>query len=245
MKKLESTLRDSPAQGEPPVRAWRSTAAHRLFVAVFACSTVAACSIAPHATASLAEPLQGLIKSARHPDLKYSSFADFRAELERLYARAGWEPLWLGDAKPTRAALMLIGRLAGADSLGLAPSDYDAAWLERTAHALASQPETTSAERLARFDLGLSVAAVRFVSDLHRGRVKPDVVHAQLFIPRRTLSAEMAVDSLRNVNQQARVLEHVQPAFEHYRRVNLTHAVPVYIVYATAIARENGDVYFF
>jgi murein L,D-transpeptidase YcbB/YkuD len=29
------------------------------------------------------------------------------------------------------------------------------------------------------------------------------------------------------------------------RRVNLTTPIPVFIVYATAIARENGEVYFY
>ncbi len=76
---------------------------------------------------------------------------------------------------------------------------------------------TPSADQIVRFDLGLSVAAVRFVSDINRGRVSPKVVHAQLFIPRRTLSAEMAVDSLRDVNRQASVLAGVQPAFIHYQ----------------------------
>src|SRR5436190_1391800 len=129
-------------------------------------------------------PLRALVHSARDPDLRWPAFPEFRSELGRLYQRAAWQPLWLRDARPTEAATQLIARLAAADTLGLEPGDYDAMWLGREASALVAPGHTPSPGGLARFDLGLSVAAVRFVSALHRGRVSPRVVHAELFIPR-------------------------------------------------------------
>lgn len=161
--------------------------------------------------------LRSLVGSAHDPDLRWPDFHDFRTELERLYQRADWQPLWLDGTHPTRAATELIARLAAADSLGLDPLDYEGPWLERTARDLTtSRPEPTQNE-LARFDIALSVAAVRFVSALHRGRVSSRLAHAQLFIPRRSLAAEMAVDSLRDVNQQGPLLERLQPPFHHYQ----------------------------
>ena len=162
-------------------------------------------------------PLQALAKAGRHPDLLWPEFPEFRSEVERLYERGKWQPLWLRDARPTEAATRLIARLSAADTLGLDPADYDAAWLERRAEALASPGTAPVADSLARFDLGLSLAAVRFVSALHRGRVSPRVVHAELFIPRSYLAAEMAVDSLRDAKRQGSILERLQPRLHHYQ----------------------------
>jgi murein L,D-transpeptidase YcbB/YkuD len=177
---------------------------------------VAACeSRAPIQTVKL--PLRALARSGRHPDLRWPKFPEFRAEVQRLYERAGWKPLWLVDAHPTDAAMQLIARLAAADTLGLDPEDYDATWLAKRAGELASPGAAPTGEAFARFDVGLSVDAVRFVSALHRGRVSPRIVHAQLFIPRSYLVAEMAVDSLRDARAQGSILERLQPRLHHYQ----------------------------
>jgi murein L,D-transpeptidase YcbB/YkuD len=172
---------------------------------------------APEAPADMGAPLRSLVQSARHPDLRWPAFPEFRFELERLYERAAWRPLWLRGTRPTEAATQLIARLAAADSLGLDPADYDAEWLGREAREFVAQRRTPATEERARFDLGLSVAAVRFVSALHRGRVSPRVVHAELFIPRSFLAVEMVVDSLRDARQQGSLLERVQPRLHHYQ----------------------------
>ena len=169
---------------------------------------------APQGTAT---PVRALVQSARHPDLRWPAFPEFRSELERLYERAAWRPLWLHGTRPTEAATQLIARLAAADSLGLEPADYDAEWLDREARELLTRRRPPAPGELARFDLGLSVAAVRFVSALHRGRVTPRLVHAELFIPRSFLAVEMVVDSLRDARRQGYLLEHVQPRLHHYQ----------------------------
>ena len=183
----------------------------------FAAALLLAAGCAREVPIETVAPLRALAKSGHHPDLRWPEFRDIRSEVGRLYERADWQPLWLGGGRPTGAATRLIARLAAADSLGLDPGDYDATWLERRAAALAAQQSAPAPNALARFDVGLSVAAVRFVSALHRGRVSPRVVHAQLFIPRTSLACEMAVDSLRDANQQGPILERLQPRLHHYQ----------------------------
>lgn len=162
-------------------------------------------------------PLRALAQAGRHPDLRWGEFPEFRSEVVRLYERAAWQPLWVRGARPTEAATRLIARLAAAESLGLDPVDYDAEWLRRQGAEFASPASAPQALALARFDVGLSVAAVRFVSALHRGRVSPRAVHAELFIPRSFLAVEMAVDSLRVAQAQGPILERLQPQLHHYQ----------------------------
>jgi len=172
---------------------------------------------APEAPDAAGPQLRSLVRSAHHSDLRWPEFPEFRFELERLYERAGWQPLWLRGTLPTKAATQLIARLAAADSLGLEPADYDAKWLNGEAREFVAQRRTLASDERARFDIGLSVAAVRFVSALHRGRVSPRLVHAELFIPRPSLAVEMAVDSLRDARQQGAILERLQPHLHHYQ----------------------------
>lgn len=190
--------------------------ARALVLAALGSPLLGADGCAAAAPGDTAAPLRSLVRSARHPNLKWPAFPEFRSEIERLYERHAWQPLWLLGARPTDAAIRLIARLAAADSLGLEPADYDVEWLDRRARELLGQTRTSVPDELARFDLGLSLAAVRFVSALHRGRVSPRVVHAQLFIPRASLAVEMAVDSLRDARQQGFILERLQPRLHHY-----------------------------
>ena len=176
-----------------------------------------ACAAEAAAAVDIGAPLRSLVASAHHPDLRWPDFPEFSAEVERLYERAAWQPLWLRESRPTRAAFELIARLAGADSLGLEVADYDADWLGRRAGELDARSAAPPPDELARFDAGLSLAAVRFVSALHRGRLSPHVVKAQLFIPHSSLAVEMAVDSLRDAQQQGAILDRIQPRLHLYR----------------------------
>lgn len=189
---------------------------------------------APADTTTL--PLRDRVESARHADLRWPAFPEFESEIERLYERAAWRALWLSHSRPTKAATRLIERLAGADSMGLDPADYDAAWLDSMSRGLLDPGAKPEPEALARFDLGLSVAAVRFVSALHRGRVSPKQMHAELFIPRASLAVEMAVDSLRDEAKQGAILDRLQPRLHHYRL--LKNGLARY----RALARDPGLV---
>jgi murein L,D-transpeptidase YcbB/YkuD len=211
-----SALGGEPGRSLQPEHPGLPRVLRALLLAALGATLLAGAGPAPEAPAATDAPLRSLVQSGRHPGLRWPAFPEFRSEIERLYERAAWEPLWLRGTRPTQAATQLIARLAAADSLGLEPADYDAEWLGREAREFATQRHAPSPDQLTRFDLGLSVAAVRFASALHRGRVSPRVVHAELFIPRSFLAVEMAVDSLRDAKRQGSILERLQPRLHHY-----------------------------
>ena len=168
-------------------------------------------SVSAEATA-----VRNLLATGRHPNLAWPVVSDVREDLERMYARRGYEPAWLENARPTPAADAMIDQLAGADSLGLIASDYDADWLRTQGHRLASEGSAAPSEQ-AKFDVGLSVAAARFVDAIEHGRVPPSAMDVQYPASPKGAPLDAIVDSLTDEFEQAGVLERHQPALWHYR----------------------------
>ena len=101
---------------------------------------------------------------------------EVRAFYDSTYAVAWTLPT--GALSPdAHATLALLGRAA---AHGLCPADYDVARLEALRDSLAqpAQPLQRAGQR-ARLDVTLSAAALRFVSDLGRGRLHPFALTAK------------------------------------------------------------------
>jgi murein L,D-transpeptidase YcbB/YkuD len=118
-----------------------------------------------------ASALRGIVNSAADlPSLKLTT-AEQR-ELIALYA--GEErPLWVDGAgrigRNARDAMMLLNAAA---TDGLDPSDYDVRGITVLAASLANRSPVVASD-IAAFDVGLSVNTLRYLADLHLGRVDP------------------------------------------------------------------------
>jgi len=140
--------------------------------------------------------------------------------LQTIYRRRGDDPLWLDARGPTRQALALIAQLRAADAYGLRPEDYTSAAIDALAAPRPTPDEGMRGDRIARqarSDVGLSAAALRFVSDLHFGRVDPRQAGFQLDTPRRPFDLAAAVEGLAGAPDIGRALASIEPQFYHYK----------------------------
>jgi murein L,D-transpeptidase YcbB/YkuD len=166
---------------------------------------------APDAPSSL----RSIVAAGRLPDLRWPDFTDYRQILQAFYAPTNFQLAWLRDGKPSEQALAVIESLRKADLTGLNPEDYDASrWAERIAHISSASPEEQ-----ARFDAALTVCVMRYVSDLHIGRVNPQHFKFNLDVGARKLDLAAFVRS-RLVDGQniAAEIDAVEPPFAGYRR---------------------------
>jgi murein L,D-transpeptidase YcbB/YkuD len=188
-------------------------------------AAAAAAAAKPAAPAGPERTLRSAVQAGRLSGLRWSSFPDLRADLERLYEKTGYQPLWVEGGAPTPGAKALIARLARADSVGLEPSDFDASWLTSQAARLSSLSAGKRSSESARFDLALSVAALRFTTSLHRGRIDPRLTGAELGERSEEWSAADAVRALQDPDAQADALRALEPDYAHYRSLvrALTH----------------------
>ncbi len=197
-------------------------------VTVVALLSVLGCAAGP--TLAQAGPLESL------PDMIAVALAHTQARvrmrtpdrgaqqaLRAIYAEDSDQPLWSVNGQATRAALSLIGILRNSRQYGLEPADYGAEALLALMHAAAAQrPGAVPQERLwARFDVGLTVAALRFVCDLHYGRISAKMAGIRLPRPRRALPLAHLVRSLARSDHVQRALGAVEPAFYPYRMLKL------------------------
>lgn len=160
--------------------------------------------------------IRELLASGRDADLRWPDLADVRSVLDSAYARNGWAALWSRDGRPTPAARGVIQQLLAAGQRGLEPSDYDAAWLDSMATAELWAAGPASERDLGRFDVALSVAAVRLAGALRRGRVAPESLAAGLVFPRSRLDVPALLDSLRSRARPGPVFDALEPTRPEY-----------------------------
>jgi len=122
------------------------------------------------------QELRGLVESGHLADLQWPNFTERRDAVKEFYGLAGYRLAWSQAGKPTAQATELIGILEDADQKGLDNRDYDGPrWPERL--KVLQNPSTAAESALIKFDVSLTVSAIRYGLDLHLGKVNPKLLH--------------------------------------------------------------------
>ncbi|HUH93851.1 MAG TPA: L,D-transpeptidase family protein [Casimicrobiaceae bacterium] len=141
----------------------------RLFFVVWASTACAGACLAGEPDARSSEAIRALVERGHLLQLRHPDFARYRSALDAFYGPRDYAPRWL--ARDGRADAALV-ELATAPAHGLDPADYDVDWLTREFAAIAAGDRAR--ERAPRFDVALTVALFRLLSNLHSGRVSPE-----------------------------------------------------------------------
>jgi murein L,D-transpeptidase YcbB/YkuD len=184
-----------------------------------------------------------LIETGELPDLRWPDFTNYREQVRQFYGPA-FSPAWTSNSAPTPQARALVQALQRAEERGLEPEDYDASrWTDRLARFASANP--VSSEELARFDLALTISALRYVSHVHHGRLNPADFQSGL----KRLPFDAAGFLKREVVAAANVpaaLASAEPASAEYRRA--LKALQDYLLIARGgegdpIPRTKEDLY--
>lgn len=117
--------------------------------------------------------LRGIIQSGNLSELRWPDFSDYRKHLRKFYESYGYSLPWIRGMQPTAQARQLISILLKAEQKGLAAEDYDGPRRDdRLAKLKPGAVQPSEADAL-RFDVALTVCLMRYVSDLHVGKVNP------------------------------------------------------------------------
>ncbi len=192
----------------------------RVALCALVCSALAHSVLArPQETAQPGGPVAAQIAAAlgayRAPARASSVDYGAAAALRSVYAQRGNAPLWSRDGRATPQALALVHTLQQADTYGLEPSDYAGIAIARR---MSARPDAAGADgaRWGRFDVQLSGATLRFISDLHYGRVKPSAAGFNLEVMHDSLDLAAALAGLATAHDVVQDLARVEPPFHHY-----------------------------
>lgn len=162
-----------------------------------------------------ANAIQILLKSGKHPKLRWGKFSDVAKPLAQLYGQPDPAPLWFREGKPTPQAKAMIESLKGADDRGLNAEDYDADLLSTWMAAPALK--SSAPAEVADFDVALSIAATRYVSNLYLGRINPRAVGFGLNVEPKRLDVPKRVRDLTQSADPKTILAELEPRFPIYR----------------------------
>jgi murein L,D-transpeptidase YcbB/YkuD len=170
--------------------------------------------------APLSARLQEIAAAGKLSELRWPNFSDYRTDFLQLYQASNFSPLWLSaNGQPTPQALTVIHALQSSRQKGLIPDDYDAArWQDRLT-ALQAKPDPTTR---ANFDAALTVCMMRYISDLHIGRVNPKHFKFGIDIQNKKYNLPQFIgqDVIHAANVQA-MLNDAEPPYAGYKRTEI------------------------
>jgi murein L,D-transpeptidase YcbB/YkuD len=180
--------------------------------------------------------IEALARSGILPDLRWPDFRDVARSVIEFYSAAGWRPAWTRNGQPTVQAATMIDLLRRSDFKGLVPEDYDASrWNSRMAR-LKPSVAAPATDDIARFDLALTICAMRYFSALHNGRVNPQRVRFELTQGPKPLDlASFLRTKVIGGNDLPGVAASVEPHYAGYQRIE--RVLPRFIELAGA-----GDI---
>lgn len=179
--------------------------------------------------------LRAMVQAGNLPDLRWPDFSDYEKHVQKFYESYGYSLPWVRDMQPTPQALEIIAVLLQAEQKGLSSEDYDGPrWSARTSK-LKPTAERPSEADAARFDLALTVSVMRYISDLHIGKVNPRHFDFDLDIETKKYDLpEFLKQNVVDASDVAGVLAQVEPPYPGYQRT--IQALHTYL----EIAKESG-----
>lgn len=168
--------------------------------------------------ADAATAIRTTIDSGAHPLARGRALAPQQEALRKAYAARRFEPLWTQGKMPTRQAKAVVRTLRQADAEGLDSSTYDAELLTKEIAELDATSEGTARE-IAAFDLRLSVAAMAYASDVHRGRIDPRRVGLKRLFPPKFIDLGELLGRLAQSENPAEALAALSPPSAAYSQL--------------------------
>ncbi len=160
-----------------------------------------------------------LIAGKRHPYLRQADFSNRADDLQALYKSVNNQLLWVGKDNSAKTIADALDLLAKASVQGLNQDNYDLTAL-RNKYPSVLKIESEAYHELALYDTALSVAMLRFLHDLHYGRVNPHGINYKLQLREKKLTDLPALikDSITlNTIPQLPIL--VEPKLHQYQKL--------------------------
>ena len=149
--------------------------------------------------------------ASQFPGLEIMAEKEIARAVTEHYANAG-DALWLGDdLKPNARARAVLAVLADAGRFGLDPEDYSIDM------PLEFSSPTMAAEEASRFEVEMTVRALRYAMDAKAGRINPNRISEYYDFPEGRAKASALLEELTQADDPAAVLQAFNPSNPQFR----------------------------
>ena len=181
--------------------------------------------------------LRAIIQAGNLSELRWPNFSDYTKHLQKFYESYGYSLPWVRGMAPTPQAQQAIAVLLKAEQKGLSSEDYDGPrWADRMAKLKPAAVSPSEADAV-RFDAALTVCVMRYISDLHIGKVNPKHFDFGLNIEAKKYDLPAFLkEHVVEAPDVGGVLAQVEPPYPGYRRT--IQALGHYLEVAKEPARE-------
>jgi murein L,D-transpeptidase YcbB/YkuD len=172
------------------------------------------------ATESLNE-INSIIVAKKHPYLTLSNFAHRAEDLDALYKASGYQPIWLTNdtSKTNKNISTVIKLLVDAPNHGLNPANYDIQLLQEKLTAL-RPPLDLQSKDLALYDTAISLSLLRFMHDLHYGRVNPNDLNFNIQLrAEKTLDLPSLITNSLAQDTLSQLPSLIEPKLQQYQKL--------------------------
>jgi murein L,D-transpeptidase YcbB/YkuD len=200
-------------------------------------------------TTDYADNVEDLVESDK-PTLAQLRWPDFSADqptLHQFYDDRDYELAWTRDGKPTAATTALLKLFSNAGQKGLEPEDYDASrWpgqLQKLTAILKKHDTSDDAQNaIAAFDVAVTLDSIRYLDDLHLGRINPQSLNFDIDVPARRAAFDVATllnDHVVDASDVPSVAASVEPDNPIYRATEQSLATYRTLALEQAVAPQQ------
>jgi len=163
--------------------------------------------------------LRAIVQAGNLSYLRWPDFTDYEKQVQNFYESYGYSLPWVKGMEPTHEAQQIIAVLLQAEQKGLSTEDYDGPrWNDRLAKLKPVTAQPSEADAV-RFDAALTVCVMRYISDLHVGKVNPKQFAFGLDVETKKYDLpEFLKQHVVDASDVAGVLAQVDPPYPGYRR---------------------------
>jgi murein L,D-transpeptidase YcbB/YkuD len=183
------------------------------------------------------ERIRSLAEVYAHASRATTSPYDERDWLERFYGPRGYAPAWTAAT-----SAQALDMLAKADEHGLPAQDYDVRALAARMHAHGG----TAADHGLDQDAALTLALLRYLADLHAGRLRSDFAQARAVDPvpvlQRALLEQQLAGAVDAAEPQLALYVRLKATLAEYRKLALQPMPPLPAA-SSGAAIEPGAAY--
>ena len=203
-----------------------------LLAGVLGCRQVSSVLAPAKSVGVHSDKLQPIVQSHQVQVLHTPDFSDYAAPVQAFYEGRNYQTAWIDNGQPTPQAKAFIQAFQTADRKGLSPDDFDGSLWAARVQKLGS----ASDDDIAQFDAAMTVSVMRYVSELHQGRVNPTHFNFEIDTDSKKLNLpDFVANKAVSADDVPKLVASVEPDNDEYR--SLERALPQYL----ELAKEGAD----